>query len=77
MDVADHVADGGEGGRNVFLLDIHVKQIAEKLCVGDALLAEECRRVGLAVEEVRLVAVERLVEQHLAVPAGPGPEVVQ
>ena len=38
---------------------------------------EELRRVELAVEEIRLVAVERLVEQRHAVAGGMGAEVGQ
>ena len=34
------------------------------------------RGVSLPVEQIRLVAVQGLVEQHLSVPGGPGPEHV-
>ena len=73
--VADVSAAGAERGGVRDLLDVHVEQVAEQLHVADLARLEELGSVELAVEEIRLVAVERLVEQRHAVAGGVGAEI--
>ena len=70
VNVADVRGHRSDGCCAIGFLNVHVKQIAEQANIMQAALLEKIGGIGLAVEEIRLVAVERFVEQRLAVATG-------
>ena len=75
MDVPHEITGFAQGRGEVGLLDVHVKEVAENLHTADLPLAQPRRRVGRAVDEIRLVAVQRLVEEVLAAARGVRAEI--
>ena len=67
-EVVGYLADCG---REVHLFDIHMEQITQQPYVSDSVLCEEAGGIGLPVEEIGLVAVERFIEKHLALTSSP------
>lgn len=77
MHMADERAARAQRRREVRLLEVHVKQIAEQLHVFGAERFQKRHRVGGAVEEVGLVTVQRLVEQRHAERVGARTELFE
>ena len=75
VDVADVATAGAERGGVRDFLDVHMEQVAEELHVRDLTGLEELGGVELTVQEIRLVAVERLVEERHAVLRGVGTKI--
>ena len=75
--MADEIATGDQGRGRIGLLDVHVEQITEELDVVDHAPTEERGCLTDLREEIRLVAVERLVEERLPAPRGMPAEVVE
>ena len=70
VNVANPAADCHQSLRHVSLLDVHVKKIAQQPDMIQAANVTKSSGGGLLVEEIRLVAVERFVQNYLTVPAG-------
>ena len=70
VNVANPAADCHQSLRHVCLLDVHVKKIAQQPDMIQAANVTKSSSGGLLVEEIRLVAVERFVQNYLTVPAG-------
>ena len=55
---------GADGGGEVGFLDVHVEEVGEQDDVFERVRFDEIRAVGEAVDEVGLVAVQRLVDER-------------
>ena len=77
MHMAHPPAAGDDRQGEILFLDVHVKQVAEQPDIGNTPALEKCRRIGLPVEEVGLVAIERLVEERLPVAGRADAEVAK
>ena len=75
--MADELAAVDQRRGRIGLLDVHVEQITEELDVVDHAPTEERGCLTDLREEIRLVAVERLVEERLPAPRGMPAEVVE
>ena len=64
VDVADVFACGAEGGCEIDLLDVHVEEVGQEDDVFERVRFDEIRSVREAVDEVRFVAVQRLVDER-------------
>ena len=65
MNVAGQRPDFPQGLRDISFLDVHVEQIAEKPNVSRGERAKKTRRIGLPVEDIGLIAIQRFVKQYL------------
>ena len=63
-------APAAQGGGDIDLFDVHVKQVAQQLDVASAQRLEQLDAVGNRVDEVGFVTVEWLVQQRHAVLIG-------
>ena len=77
MDVANFVTALADTLRDARLLDVHVKQIGENLDVIYIQRAQKVRRLADAIEQIRLVTIEWLVEQRDVVSCGVGSQIIK
>ena len=70
VNVPNPAADCHKSLRHVSLLDVHVKKIAQQPDMIQPANVTKSSGGGLLVEQIRLVAVERFVQNHLTVSAG-------
>ncbi len=65
MHVPHQRAGGAQRVGNGSLFDVHVEQVAQQFDIPRTQRAQECGRFALAVEQVRLVTIQRLIKQRL------------
>ena len=77
MDVANLITAVAATLRDARLLDVHVKQIGKNLDVIYIQRAQKVRRLANAIEQIRLVTIEWLVEQRDVVSCGVGAQIIK